>query len=154
MKIEKGVIELNNSFLRFGMNFSEVENKINDVIYVKKEIDEKGLGHIIIKNESFYGLFGTSTLYFINGVLAQISIIPEWNKYNLNDANGNRLPIDQAVDMIATLSENGLRNALGEEKEKSDYGNLLFVSDDVCIVTARARSGEQYSVIIKLRDGL
>jgi len=149
MIIKNNTIKMITGDINIGMPFAKVEDVLKKEIYAQKAPDAKGLGHIIIKSIEFYGLKGTCTLYFQGGELKQIGISPEWNLYDLVDGNGNRLPIDIAVEKIARLSEEGLKDAFGNPVEKSEYRNLVFVHGDITVITSIARSGDKYSVIIR-----
>lgn len=149
MIIKNNTIKMAAGDINMGMPFAKVEDVLKKEIYAQKAPDEKGLGHIIIKSIEFYGLKGTCTLYFKDGKLRQIGLSPEWNLYDLVDGNGNRLPIDIAVEKIARLSEDGLKDALGTPVEKSEYRNLVFVQGNITVFTSIARSGDKYSVIIR-----
>lgn len=149
MIINNNIIQFEEGSLYFGMNYYQAKHIFDNSIYATKEPNEKGIGHIILKNVAFYGLRGMCTIYFQDGLIKQISVTPEWNLYNLNDEKGNRLPIDMAVKMIAQQNKECLKEVFGVPKEKTEYGNMVFEVGNITIVTSMARSGDNYSVIIR-----
>ena len=135
--------------LKFGESYGDISCLISTQIYTRQEPDSSGRGHIILEDVEFYGLQGKATLYFQNACLFQVAFSPEWNKYDLLDANGNRLPIDIAVDKIAKNNESELKEKLGEPTERSQYGNAVYYCGSLAIITSMSRSGDNYSVLVK-----
>ena len=149
MIIRNNNIEIANGHISIGMSFVQAENILKDIIYTKAAPNEKGIGHIILKNIDFYGLYGKCTIYFQNECITQFGFTPEWNMYELTDSVGNRMPIDKAIERVAFLSKEGLKAVFGEPSIISEYGNEVFVSDKLNIISTFARSGENYSVIVR-----
>lgn len=149
MNIKESGVLIESSVVKMGMDYQTVYSSLKDLIYTKVEPDFSGKGHIIIKRQEFYGLKGTCTLYFQENKLNQISMTPDWSMYNLLDNHGNRMPIDVAIETIATANVKELIKNVGPAIDESQYGNKVFEVEGVYIVSTVARSGEQYSVIIR-----
>lgn len=149
MTIENNEILLYGKRLYIGMPFEEASALLRDWIAVERIPGENGLGHIMVDGIVFYGLHGSCTIHFQEGLLKWIGMEPAWKQYNLTDDTGKRLRIDLAVERVASYSIEGLRAAFGTETERSKYGNYLFIAGALYIVASIARSGEQYSVVIQ-----
>lgn len=149
MLISNNKIQLEDAELYIGMLYEDVESILSTRSYTKLSPNEEGRGNIILKNIDFYELKGSCTLYFRNFRLKKLGFQPMWDMYDFTDKNGNRLTIDLAVERVTSISENGLKKAFGEPDKQSDHGNLFFYEGELTIITSRARSGDQYSIIVR-----
>lgn len=147
--IGKGQVCFGTIPLAIGESFDKVCGLLGMHIYTKQYPNSEGRGYIIVNDIDFYDLKGKATLYFVEGCLLQISFSPEWSKYDLDDENGNRPPIDLVVNKIAKISNEALQKTFGEPVERSKYGGCLYRADRMAIISSITRSEDGYSVMVK-----
>lgn len=144
-----GCMNFGSVSLKFGESYEEIRRLISTQIDIRQEPGSNGRGYMILEDIEFYGLQGKATLYFQNACLSQVGLSPEWNKYDLLDGNGKRIPIDLAVEKIAKINESELKKKMGEPTERSQYGNAVYDCGSLAIMTTIPRSGDHYSVLVK-----
>lgn len=144
MIIEGDLVVIDEVRFEFGMAYFEILVMLEDRLYSKVDLDDKGNAHIILKKQEFYGLGGISTLYFQDGQLKQIGIVPDWSMYTFLD---NNVSIDEAVRIIMNENEAMLSKSFNTVEEAE--WNTVFNCGDIYITSSLSRDRCQYSFIIR-----
>ena len=141
--IENGVI-IENIVVKMDMDYETVMKLLEDYIYIKDSC-----GYIVIKKQEFYGLKGTCTIYFQENGIRLISIEIDWSMNKLVDEHGDLINIDEAIKIIAQTSIDELTQNMGEAIEEYKFGNKVFKSKGLYIITSIVKTGDMYSVIVR-----
>lgn len=144
MIIEGDLVVIDEVRFEFGMVYPEILVMLEDRLYSKVDLDDKGNAYIILKKQEFYGLEGISTLYFQDGKLKQIGIVPDWSMYSFLDDN---VPIDEAIRIIMNENEAMLSKSFNMVEEAE--WNTVFNCGEIYIISSLSRDRCQYSLIIR-----
>ncbi|MCR5203406.1 MAG: hypothetical protein K6D02_10045 [Lachnospiraceae bacterium] len=86
--------------LSIGEKYNLIFNRLKNQIHTSSDLNKDGNAFITIEEIDLFEIKGEATLFFHNGVLDNIVLLPEWNKYNLIKQNGERMRIDEATYLV------------------------------------------------------
>lgn len=135
--------------LSIGEEYEEANSALLGKVYAQN-MDNNGLGHIILKDTEFGGLLGSCTVYFSQNRLKEFVFKPEWNKYSLQDANGDRMPIDKATQVIANTCFEKLKKDFGQPIEEEANRKIRFIFAGKFEIEATVdRYGENFYIVLR-----
>lgn len=86
--------------LIFGEEYDLIIDRLKNQIQASSDLDKDGNAFITVGGVDLFEIKGEATLFFHKGVLDNIVLSPEWNKYNLIKQNGERMHIDEATYLV------------------------------------------------------
>ena len=106
--------------LIIGEEYELLFNRLENQIRTSSDLDKAGNAFITVREVDLCEIKGDATLFFHNGVLDNIVLSPEWNKYNLIKQDGERMHIDEAAYLVYKKCHDFLVKNFGP-KVNSDY---------------------------------
>ena len=111
--------------LIIGEAYDVVFNRLKNEIRTFSDLDKDGNAFITVGNVDMFEIKGEATLFFHMGVLENIVLFPNWNKYNLIKQNGERMHIDEAAYLVYKKCHDFLEKNFGT-KVNDEYIPEIF----------------------------
>lgn len=129
-----------------GQKYDLLLDKFKGKAITFSDLDERGNAFITIDSVDIFEIKGEATLFFHDGVLDNIVVSPEWNRYNLIKPDGERMHIDEAVSMVYKMCHACLDDKFGPFNE---FPEIYAVENGYIAILAVTPGRDNISLTLK-----
>lgn len=138
--------------LSFGEEYDAIIDRLKNQIQAYSDLDKDGNAFLTIGDIDVFEIKGEASLFFHKGVLDNIVLTPEWNRYNLVKPNGDRLHIDEAVYLVYYKCHDCLVGKFGSKVNDEYIPEIYEISQHNIAVLCMSPGRDHVNLTIKRKE--
>lgn len=138
--------------LIFGEEYIAILDRLKNQIQNYSDLDKGGNAFITIGEVDLFEIKGEASLIFHNGVLDNIVLSPEWNRYNLIKQNGERMHIDEATYLVYKRCRDCLVEKFGPKVNDEYIPEIYEISQHNIAALCMSPDRDSVSLTIKKKE--
>lgn len=135
--------------LSMGEKYDVIFNRLKNQIRTSSDLDKDGNAFIAVGAVDLFGIKGEATLFFHNGVLDNIVLSPEWNKYDLIKQSGERMHIDEATYLVYKKCHDFLVEHFGPKVNDECIPEIYAISQHHFAVLYMGTGRDSVSLVLR-----
>ena len=138
--------------LIFGEEYIAILDRLKNQIQASSDLDQDGNAFITIGEVDLFEIKGEASLFFHRGVLDNILLSPEWDRYNLVKPNGERLHIDEAAYLVYKRCRDCLVEKFGPKVNDEYIPEIYEISQHNIAALCMSPGRDCVSLTIKRKE--